>query len=188
MSVFTENDFNNNNGMLTAVWGPSLWHALHCISVNYPVKPTAEDKQHYKDFILSLRYVLPCKYCRDNIRKNLKNCPLNKTALKNRKNFSNWMYNFHEIVNNSLEKKSGLTFGEVRERYEHFRARCSKEKKPTSTQSGGGLKTKKTEGGCTEPIYGVKSKCQIHIVPQEKKGLSLSIHPKCFKKRNKGAK
>ena len=28
--------------MLTSVWGPSLWHSLHTISFNYPVKPTKE--------------------------------------------------------------------------------------------------------------------------------------------------
>ena len=46
--VFTKKDYNNANGMLTSVWGPSFWHVLHTISVNYPVKPSCDDKQHYK--------------------------------------------------------------------------------------------------------------------------------------------
>ena len=55
--------------MLTSVWGPSMWHYLHTMSFNYPVKPTPEEKKHYKEFILSLQHVLPCKYCRINLKK-----------------------------------------------------------------------------------------------------------------------
>lgn len=174
MKLFTEKDYNSNNGMLTSVWGPSLWHALHCISVNYPVNPTSSQKKHYSTFIHSLRHVLPCKYCRINMVKNLKKVPLNADALKNRKNFSRWMYKFHEEVNKSLKKKSGLSFADVRKRYEHFRARCNKK---LIVQAGG------KEKGCTSPIYGVKSKCQIRIVPQNKTGNTLTVDTKCLKKR-----
>ena len=37
-------DYENNNGMLTTVWGPSLWHSIHTMSFNYPVKPTKPNK------------------------------------------------------------------------------------------------------------------------------------------------
>ena len=50
-----------------------------------------------------------------NIKNNLKSVPLNDNALKNRENFSKWMYNFHEHINKMLNKKSGLTYEEVRE-------------------------------------------------------------------------
>ena len=65
--VFTKNDYNSGDGMLTSVWGPPMWHFLHTMSFNYPVNPSAEDKKHYSDFVYSLRYVLPCKYCRINL-------------------------------------------------------------------------------------------------------------------------
>ena len=68
--VYTKKDFKSGDGMLTSVWGRSLWHYLHTMSFNYPVNPTEEDKKHYKEFVLSLRYVLPCKYCRMNFKKN----------------------------------------------------------------------------------------------------------------------
>ena len=64
--VFGESEFNSGDGMLTTVWGPSLWHTLHTISFNYPVNPTNEEKKNYQKFICSLRHVLPCKYCRMN--------------------------------------------------------------------------------------------------------------------------
>ena len=43
----------SGDGMLTAVWGPSMWHYLHTMSFNYPVSPTKDDKIHYKKFILN---------------------------------------------------------------------------------------------------------------------------------------
>ena len=172
--IFTEDDYNSDNGMLTTIWGPSLWHSLHCISFNYPVKPTKEDKEHYKNFVMSLRYVLPCKYCRDNFKHNLKEVPLNNKALSSRKEFSKWMFDFHQVVNKCLGKKNNFNFNQIRERYEHFRARCSSDKKANmkTIQKGG-------EKGCTEPIYGVKARCQLHIIPQNKRGESLLIHDKC---------
>ena len=179
--VFTEEDYNNDNGILTSVWGPSLWHALHCISVNYPVNPSTYDKRNYKNFIMSLQYVLPCGKCRENLTDNFKLHPLTATALKNRKNFSKWMYELHEVVNTALKKRSGLTFRDVQDRYEHFRARCGHENPSASTrvQSGGGV-AKNLEHGCVRSVYGVKAKCQIHIVPQSTKGCSLMIDKKCI--------
>ncbi len=60
--VYTKKDFKSGDGMLTSVWGPSLWHYLHTLSFNYPVNPTPENKSKYKEFILNLQYTLPCKY------------------------------------------------------------------------------------------------------------------------------
>jgi hypothetical protein len=178
--VFTKKDYNNANGMLTSIWGPSFWHVLHTISVNFPVKPSCDDKQHYKTFIMSLKHVLPCKYCRDNFVLNLKKTPLNTEALKNRENFTKWMYKLHETVNRSLGKKNGLKFRDVQDRYEHFRARCSSDKKANNKiVQKGGNKTGKKELGCTKSIYGVKARCKLHIVPQSQKGESLSIDEKC---------
>ena len=117
--------FNSGDGMLTAVWGPSMWHFLHIMSFNYPVHPTVEDKKNYYSYIMSLQHVLPCKYCRVNLGKNLIAHPLTATKLKSRAAFSKYIYELHEVVNKLLHKKSGLTYLEVRKRYEHFRSRCT---------------------------------------------------------------
>ena len=74
--VYTESDYKSGDGMLTTVWGPGLWHFLHTMSFNYPNEPTNEQKKHYRDFVLSLEHVLPCKYCRMNLAKNFKAVPL----------------------------------------------------------------------------------------------------------------
>ena len=71
--IFSEQEYNSGDGMLTSVWGPGMWHYLHTMSFNYPTNPTKQDKKHYRDFVLQLQYVLPCGKCRDNLKKILKN-------------------------------------------------------------------------------------------------------------------
>ena len=189
--VYDKDDFASGDGMLTSVWGPSLWHYLHTMSFNYPVKPTRKDKKHYRQFVMNLRNVLPCKYCRMNLRKNLKDLPLRDKDLKNRHTFSLWMYKLHEHINKMLGKKSGLTFEKVRERYEHFRSRCTIDiDKKTNMIKIKPVRAKKTrkkkkkkEKGCVEPLYGKKSKCVIKIVPKDKKVPTFQMDDRCKKKR-----
>jgi len=176
--VYNLKDYKSGDGMLTSVWGPSLWHYLHTMSFNYPVKPTAQDKKKYKEFVLTLKYILPCKYCRINFKDNLKAIPLNGNALKNRKTFSKWMYCLHEHINKMLKKKSGLSYCDVRERYENFRARCS----ITDIKKRLNVKNKtKKEKGCVNPLYGKKTKCIIRIIPKEIKTPTLKITKKLTK-------
>ena len=180
--VFSKKDYKSGDGMLTSVWGPPMWHYLHTMSFNYPVNPTPADKKHYRDFIINLQYVLPCKYCRMNLTNNFKKKPLQMCNMASRDTFSRYVYELHEIVNKMLHKTSHLSYCEVRERYEHFRSRCTEEKpkifnfKKTNTR-------RKKEKGCTEPLYGKKSKCVISIVPQEDKTATLKIDKKCIKTR-----
>jgi hypothetical protein len=220
-NVFNQDDYNSGDGMLTSVWGPSLWHVLHTISFNYPVKPTQRDKKYYFKFIMSLQNVLPCRYCRENLKNNLKckDCMLTKNKLKNRDIFSRWMYELHEKVNTMLGKKSNLTFDQVRNRYENFRSRCSgkknevplnlktninKSKKENNNTANvqinekikenineninkkmkENIKEKKIkEKGCTKPLYGVKSKCIIKIVPKEDTSETFQMDKRCVWKR-----
>ena len=178
--VFTKKDYNAGDGMLTSVWGPPMWHYLHTMSFNYPVNPTPEDKKNYRNFILNLKYVLPCKYCRMNLKTNLKTMPLTLSHMENRDTFSRYIYNLHELVNKLLKKTSNLSYCDIRERYEHFRARCTEEKPKLFKV----LKTKKKrEKGCTEPLYGKKSKCVLNIVPQDEKTTTINIDKKCIKTR-----
>jgi hypothetical protein len=188
-SVYSTDDYNSNDGMLTSVWGPSMWHFLHTMSFNYPVNPNSEDKKHYSDFVYSLRYVLPCKYCRINLTSNLKANPIRECHLKSRETFSKYIYRLHEIVNKRLDKKSGLSYCDVRERYEHFRSRCTQDAPKVFNFREfyrGKMGTRKKgqhEKGCTEPLYGKKAKCVISIVPQDVKVPTFSVDDQCIKKR-----
>ena len=182
--VFKDQDFLSGDGFLTTVWGPPMWHYLHTMSFNYPVNPTVEDKKHYRDFIISLQHVLPCKYCRINLKTNLRQMPITQAVMANRESFSRYVYELHELVNKMLKKTSNLSYCDVRERYEHFRSRCTEEKPVLfKYQKLKTRKQKEKEKGCTEPLYGKKSKCIINIVPQEEKGASIQIDKKCIKTR-----
>jgi hypothetical protein len=81
--------------------------------------------------------------------------------MKSRETFSRYIYELHEVVNSMLGKKSGLSYSEVRETYEHFRARC------------GGDTT--TETGCVVPYQGKKKKYILRIVPQSKRCKTFSV-------------
>ena len=178
MNVFTDSDFNSGDGMMTSVWGPPMWHVLHTISFNYPVLPTEKDKKHYMKFYSSLQNILPCKYCRDNLKNNLIKLPLTKEVFSSRNTLSKWVYDLHELVNKMLGKNSGLSYDQVKNRYEHFRSRCLEDPK----------KFKGIEKGCTEPLYGLKSKCVINIVPKDNRTKTFKMDPKCIIKKKKDKK
>ena len=180
--TFTKKDFYSGDGMLTTVWGPSMWHFLHTMSFNYPVSPTEEQKKQYMEFILSLQYILPCKYCRMNLTNNFKKNPIKPCHMESRDTFSRFVYGLHETVNKMLGKKSGLTYCDVRERYEHFRSRCTQDA-PKIFDFSKTPKTKEKEKGCTEPLYGEKAKCVISIVPQEVEVPTFQVDDKCIKRR-----
>ena len=179
--TFKKKDFNAPDGFLTSIWGPALWHALHTISFNYPTNPTDSDKKNYREFMLSLVNVLPCKYCRENLSNNYKEYPLTMECMENRNKFSRYVYKLHETVNKLLGKKSGLSYCDVRERYEHFRARCTEENPKLFNFKK--TRKNKREKGCTEPLYGKKAKCVIKIVPNEEKCKTFQMDKKCKKTR-----
>jgi hypothetical protein len=181
--VFKKGDFYSGDGFLTTVWGPAIWHSLHTISFNYPVKPTLEEKKHYRNYVLSLQNVLPCGACRKNLRTNLKHLPLKMSHMESRDSFSRYIYHLHELVNKMLKKKSNLSYCDVRERYEHFRSRCVDEKPKVFKYSEIKTRKNKKEKGCTEPLYGKKARCILNIVPQDEKGQSIQIDKKCMKHR-----
>ena len=213
--IFNKSDFESSDGMLTYVWGPSLWHFLHTMSFNYPVKPTCDDKKEYMRFIKSLRYILPCRYCRENLTRNLKETGFSIKDMRNRESFSRFVYRLHNHINKMLGKKNSIKYDEVRSRYENFRSRCSQTKtvpkfpikKVTLSKNNkkclgknnnnnlnnsnnmpiGNNKNVK-EKGCTNPISGVKSKCIIRIVPKTCRKCTFKMDPKCKAKRVKTKK
>ena len=176
--IFSEEDYKSGDGMLTSVWGPPLWHTLHTISFNYPIKPTNEQKKYYFIFYNNLQNILPCKYCRENLTKNLKELPLTIEVFKSRESLSRYVYNLHELINKMLGKNSGLSYEDVRDRYEHFRSRCLENPKKMKQLEG------KKEKGCTEPLYGIKSKCVLNIVPKDNRLNTFKIDRKCELKRS----
>ena len=51
--TFNKKDYSSNDGMLTTIWGPSMWHYLHTISFNFPNQPN--NFENRAEFVLSFR-------------------------------------------------------------------------------------------------------------------------------------
>lgn len=185
--VFSDSDFNSDNGMLTKVWGPPLWYFLHTISFNYPIKPTYENQKNYYNFFFNLKYILPCKYCRENLKKNFKETKFSLKVFKNRETLSKWVYNLHNHINTMLGKEKYSSYNEVRESYENFRSRCSlknnKKKCLRNLVIKHNNKKEIKEKGCITPLYGIKSKCCLTFVPATSKKETMKIDKRCLVKK-----
>ena len=129
-----------NNGLITKIWGSPAWTFNHSVTFGYPLEPTEEQKIKYKNYFVSLGDVLPCRYCRESYQKFITtgNTALTDDALKNRESLTKWFYRVHETVNAKLEIDYGITYEDVVDRYESFRAKCGK--------------PSKTEKGCIAPL------------------------------------
>jgi len=86
------------------VWGPSFWKVIHYVALSYPENPTNTDKENYKLFFSSLKNVLPCDSCKNNMSKHIKLLPLEPYLDNNRKLFR-WTVQLHNMVNKETNKK-----------------------------------------------------------------------------------
>ena len=92
-------------------WGKSGWIFLNSIALTYePI-----NKEHYRQFILQLPYILPCKTCGENLKKNMDNLD---EALESKENLILWFINLrNEIyISNHTEwkqKNFNSTFDEI---------------------------------------------------------------------------
>lgn len=121
---------DQNNGLITRIWGPSTWISVHSISFGYPIKPTDEQKNDYYNYYVLLGKVLPCIYCRQSYSEFITTEPtkLTMNIMKSRYTLAYWLYKIHQRVNNKLGVDYKVSFRDVLMRYETFRARCNSSK------------------------------------------------------------
>lgn len=119
---------NANNGLITKIWGPCLWTALHSITFGYPVEPTLEQKKHYKEYFIATKNVLPCKYCRESYATFITAGPtaLTDDVFQSRDTLTKWLYKLHNTVNDKLKTDYKINYSDVQTRYEAYRASCSR--------------------------------------------------------------
>ena len=157
---------------MTSIFGPVFWMAIHLVSFNYPPHPTPSQRHAYRQWLLATGEILPCRYCRENFRANLERAGMCDEVFASRDTFSRFCYRLHEVVNQMLGKVSSVTYEQVRDRYEAFRAGCAA---ATPAPRAG------VERGCVAPLYErVKGRCVIHVTPHDAHdGPSLVVDPKC---------
>lgn len=88
-----------------SLWGPHCWKFLHFVTLSYPDNPTEADKTSVKNFIFSLKNVLPCEKCRHHFHINLNTFPLTDKVISSRYNLINWLLSVHNEVNARNNKK-----------------------------------------------------------------------------------
>ena len=98
-------------------WGPSGWKFLHSVTFQYPIKPTVNDKAHYKEFFNSLKHTLPCEKCAYHYTAHLRKFPID-SALETREKLVRWLINVHNEVNIMLGKPI-MSFEEVVKLYKN---------------------------------------------------------------------
>jgi len=124
---------NQNNGLITKIWGPSAWIAEHAITFGYPINPSQEEKNNYQKHFENLGNVLPCIYCKQSYNKFLisGDTKLTKEVFKNRESLTKWFYKIHKAVNRKLGIEYNISYKELVNRYESYRASCKKDKNET---------------------------------------------------------
>ncbi len=81
------------------IWGPKGWFFIDTIILSYPNNPSNEDKKIYKNFLTSIKDILPCESCRIHYTNNLKEIPLSSYYLNSRNNLIEWIILIHNKVN-----------------------------------------------------------------------------------------
>ena len=122
--------------MDTKAWGPPAWKFMFITVANYPLEIDPNNrlhrakKRHYKNFLVNMKDILPCKYCRRSYSKFLKELPISK-FLGSRQKLMYWLYLIKDKVNKKLIAQGNMytkpspPFEEVCKYYEKYRAHCS---------------------------------------------------------------
>ena len=103
--------------MLPAKWGGGAWDYFHCITLDYPKKPSNKDKLRYKNFFHNI--ILPCCICDSSYHFFIKEFPPDD-YLNDRNGIVFWLYTLHNMVNAKLGKKSAK-FSDVIHHHEKMR-------------------------------------------------------------------
>jgi hypothetical protein len=91
-------------GVRPSYWGACAWSTIHYIALAYPTKPAHQDQVDYRTFFESLQRVLPCKKCRDNMSKHLRDAPITVPLSKGKYYLFDWTVHLHNTVNEECGK------------------------------------------------------------------------------------
>lgn len=101
-------------------WGKSGWIFLNSIALTYE----PQYKEKYRQFILQLPFILPCKTCGNNLKKNI---PTLDFALESKENFINWLIDVRNGIytDNHMEWKHKNFKQTVEEIFYSYKARTN---------------------------------------------------------------
>lgn len=88
------------------VWGPKMWYMLHNFSLFLPETITDRGANHYKNFIRSMPYLIPCQQCRNHCCDLLSQYTDKQlfNICKKGKKIKTFFVHLHNFVNMKLNK------------------------------------------------------------------------------------
>ena len=86
-----------------AVWGPSMWRALHAVSFT-------ADRGGHLAFFEALPDVLPCPSCGAHLREIYSKLPIDVSSVEA---CSRWLWQVHTEVNRALRKSTAYTYEDL---------------------------------------------------------------------------
>ena len=104
-------NFSKINSIDPEYWGKSGWIFLNSIALTYK----QEYKEKYRQFILQLPWILPCKSCGHNLNKHINTLD---DALESKEAFIKWLINIRNDVYTDINmpwkhKNIQETFNEI---------------------------------------------------------------------------
>ena len=119
--------YHKTTGLSTKHWGPSGWYFLFsCIMGAYPIRldknnsEHLETRRHFKNMMGSLRYTMPCIFCRNSFRSFYKEMPIDN-FLCGRIELMLWLYLIRDRVNQKLILQETEAFDKERVRLNKLR-------------------------------------------------------------------
>ena len=100
------------------VWGPYGWYFLHSITLAYPDNPTDDDKTYHKNFLESLKNILPLENVVIITEQTLLTYPI-ENHLENKESLFKWLVDVHNRVNIDNDKRE-YSYDEVTKLYENM--------------------------------------------------------------------
>jgi hypothetical protein len=94
-------------------WSHPSWKMIHYYPSKYD--GSADYALSYKAFISCLQYLLPCGKCREHLKTNLADHPIDQ-YFSSAVDLFTWSYILHQTVTSQTGKK-GITIAEAREMY-----------------------------------------------------------------------
>lgn len=89
---------------MTSTWGPDTWRAINAIARSAPEHPTPTEVVQYKNFFMSIGYVLPCPKCRRHYLSWLAQFNMSRVC-SSRDAMIRWVIDLHNAVNRRLGKR-----------------------------------------------------------------------------------
>lgn len=114
MSLSSSSTHDSQKNADPRKWGSCLWEFLHTMAKNYPDNPDPQHKASARQFIFSLRHLLPCITCRQNYAIHLaKRQPNVDSSHK----LQEWILWLHNEVNAKVNGAEPWTMEQIESRY-----------------------------------------------------------------------